>query len=60
MIGSLPQQRMDEIAGSESAGDEGGNPFAIGRLHSYLIADVRKYLLVTHANKRQLAEVRMC
>lgn len=59
MISSLSQQRVNEIAGSESAGDKGSNPFTIGRLNSYLITDMCEYLMMTHAQKRELAEIRV-
>lgn len=51
---------MDEIARTERASDNGWYPFAVRRLHAYLIADVRENLIVAQRYQRQFAEVGMC
>ena len=51
---------MQKITGSERSGDQRGDPSTVGGLDAHMIANMHENIGVTHRNKSELTEIRMC
>lgn len=57
MVRSLSHERVNEVGTAESSSDQRVNITTVRRPDLDVLADVREHVLMTHADKSQLAEI---
>ena len=54
------KQRMYKVTGTKRSCNNRRDPASIRRLYPYLVANMYKYILVTHRDQRDLTKVGVC